>query len=341
MQNSITFFCDASYEMGLGHYSRCKNFALAIDAHKNGTATICFAGEFRKLVKDELKALNWSYIDCDLNSIASLKNQFGAVSIEGIAVIDSYIISNDAIQYIAKTFKRSVFIDDFNRHDFSLIDAVINFRFNYDTSSYNVKNGLFGLDYFPALAEMVALRENTLKQKNITATKDISSILLYLGALSPAIKQQTINVIDELLNNVTITVLSGLDDMPDHLTSSSNIITVKPLTFSLSKSFEDVDVVICSGGLIKYEAGFCLTPNASINQTQDQHDDTVVLAVADLTFDFGVEKDLINNNSKFLEKMRQFFSIETRQKQMMAMKSLYDIGSTHKAALAILNDYNG
>ena len=54
-----------------------------------------------------------------------------------------------------------------------------------------------------------------------------------------------------------------------------------------------------------------------------------------------IQKDLINNNSKFLEKMRQFFSIETRQKQMMAMKSLYDIGSTHKAALAILDDYNG
>ena len=75
------------------------------------------------------------------------------------------------------------------------------------------------------------------------------------------------------------------------------------------------DVVICSGGLIKYEAGFCLTPNACINQTIDQCDDTQILANANLTYNFGLEEELHKEPKNFITNMGEFFSIKTREEQ--------------------------
>ncbi len=322
-QHSFTFFCDASNSMGLGHYSRCKRIAKAI---ANETKSkISFAGVIRDELQQELRSANWNYQDCHAHEL----NQLDA-NPHSIAIIDSYTITDTALKSINKSFGATVFIDDFNRSDFSETDLVVNFRFGFDVSVYGSQTGCYGLEFFPADQEMIDVRNAQLLSET---SNPIFSILLYIGALPLSSIQNTINAIDANINGANIIIVSGLHHGIKGLTSSSNTITMTPLAASLTKLIADANVVICSGGLIKYEAGFCITPNACINQTIDQYDDTVILANENLTYNFGLEA---GDDSLYRNMMKEFFSPKCQREQRIAMKHHYDSASTLNIAKAII-----
>lgn len=326
MKPSFTFYCDANNNMGMGHYSRCKRVAKAISRHYKNDCHINFQGDLKPRLQEELASLDWQYFAKDHGLNPAPNN---------IAILDSYTITQSELDHIRSRHHATVFIDDFNRHDFSNIDLVINFRFAYNVDDYQVNRGCFGLEYFPADQDMIKMRQDAL-EKLAPLADPIKTILLYPGGLSSQSIQAIINGIDGHLSGITILVLSGLNDQAEGLLSTGNMIKIIDISDSIAKVVDDADVVICSGGLIKYEAGFCLTPNACINQTIDQGDDTEILANANLTFNFGLEEDLHKDPKKFMENMGEFFSPETRRKQRDAMMLSYKTASTSNIAAAII-----
>ena len=87
---------------------------------------------------------------------------------------------------------------------------------------------------------------------------------------------------------------------------------------------------------MKYEAGFCLTPNACINQTEDQRIDTMILAEKNLTYDFGLQENLTEKPENFIRQMGEFLGETVRQKQKAAMAQHYDTESTNNVCEEIL-----
>ena len=121
------------------------------------------------------------------------------------------------------------------------------------------------------------------------------------------------------------------------LRSKNNNLNILALQGSLSTVISQSDIVLCSGGLIKYEAGFCLKPNACINQTEDQQSDTILLEQKGLTMDFGMENDLINSQNKLRDKLSAFLKMETRNTQRVAMKNNFNTLSSQNTAQVILD----
>ena len=310
----------------MGHYSRCKRVAKAISLHYQDDCNINFQGDLKPRLQEEIASLDWKY----LPKTAPLN-----LAPNNVAILDSYTITQTELDHIRLHHHATVFIDDFNRHDFSNIDLVINFRFGYNFDDYHVNRGCFGLEYFPADLDMIKLREEAL-ENTAPLADPINSILLYPGGLSSLSVQTIINGIDAHLSGITILVLSGLNDQVGGLLSKHNMIKIIDISDSIAKVVHQADAVICSGGLIKYEAGFCLTPNACINQTIDQCDDTAILANANLTYNFGLEENLHKEPEKFMKNMGELFSVEMRLKQKESMKLSYKTASTFNIATAII-----
>lgn len=330
MNPAFTFFCDATQETGMGHFSRCKRIAQAIDVLTAKACNIVFAGDISEHFQREIKAEKWTFQDLPNPQPDDSQNS------NKVAIVDSYTITNQHLKKINSAFKATAFIDDFNMHDFSETDLVINFRFGYDYSEYRVRKGCFGVNYFPASEEMIAARKEGIARAARLEKRSISSVLVYLNRLHPACQKNALKALDQYLHGARITILAGLNTPEDTLSSSRNTLVPTSFANSLTPFIVDADVVICSGGLIKYEAGFCMTPNASINQTKNQHLDTIILAQDNLTFDFGLEDDLRMNQDLMNHKMKQFLASDMRQNQFESMQKNYHRDSSQNIAQAIM-----
>lgn len=329
------FFCNATPEIGMGHYSRCKRIASMVEILSNkmnfdSKVSINFVGIFSKEIHQEIIQQEWTHNysqDFDCESLPR----------NAVAIVDSYKISNSSLNKINRHFFKTVVIDDFNRLDFTKTDLIINFRFDFDFSSYSVNKGCFGSDYFPADQSMISERIHSLKKIEKSNHDQVESVLLYLGSLSNELCQKVIDQVDKIRSGLTLFFPKGLHHDRGQLKAKNNTLNILNLQGSLSPILGLSDAVICSGGLIKYEAGFCLKPNACINQTQDQHSDTVLLERRHLTMNFGMEEDLINSNDAFLNDLETFLDPKNQRKQKIAMKNNYNTLSTQKTAQAIID----
>ncbi|MDC1051156.1 hypothetical protein OAQ76_00350 [bacterium] len=317
----------------MGHFSRCKRIAAMLEKLSHSKSKINFVGNITKELQQDVDLQGWHYF-------FSQNFECKGFQKDAIAIVDSYEISNASLKVINRHFEKSIFIDDFNRHDFSETDLVINFRFDFDYKSYSVLRGCFGPDYFPADHQMIETRFNALKNLHSNNPQKIKTILLYMGALSDEVCQKVIDQCDELATGLTLILPTGPFFDRGDLRSKNNNLNILALQASLSSILSQADIVLCSGGLIKYEAGFCLKPNACINQTEDQQSDTNLLEQKGLTMDFGMENDLINSQNKLREKMSAFFNMETMNMQRVAMKNNFNTLSSQNTAQAILDISN-
>ena len=79
-----------------------------------------------------------------------------------------------------------------------------------------------------------------------------------MGTISDEICQKVIDQCDEFARGLTLILPSGLFYDRGDLSSRNNNLNILGLQESLSSILSQSDIVLCSGGLIKYEAGFCL-----------------------------------------------------------------------------------
>lgn len=331
MRASFTFFCDANANMGLGHYSRCKRIGLALSELFKSDCSIEFVGDIKGSIVSNIADLGWIFHAC-------LNNEFISTdAADRIAIIDSYTISNTVLKSINRNYFATVFIDDFNNHDFSSTDLVVNFRFGFDTSIYTVKRGCYGLKYFPASHDMATAREKKCAIFRRRLYSPPSKILIYLGSLDEQKKKLLIEIIDQAVAGVDLNLLTGLSSKEIDINLKNNSLSLTPLSTSIADAIYNADAVISSGGLMKYEAGFCMTPNASINQNRGQQDDTNLLAKENLTYDLGSQQELETNACKIKKKIVSFLSSNEQLRQKYSMTRNYDTQSTNNVAREIVS----
>jgi len=323
------FYCDANINTGLGHFSRCKRIALKLVDISEDKIDICFIGEISEEVGKEIISYGWKFT---YNQMFEQK----CLSSKKIAIIDNYNISNTELFWLNETYSKTVFIDDFNQNDFSYTDLIINFRLEARKLNYKTPNVHFGPSYFPADDTMINSRQKALQKLNSKMRYSIDSVLIYLGAASDELLRITIKAIDRCLTGKKIILITGLKKLHVNPKINNNEIFIESLTNSLSEHLSKCDIVISSGGLIKYEAAFCITPNACINSTNQQLTDSKILSKKKLTYNIGLEKDLIRKPDVLETKMKNFLSNHEIESQRKSMASNFDSNSTKTVASLIM-----
>jgi len=162
--------------------------------------------------------------------------------------------------------------------DFSNHDLVVNFRVGVDDISYEAKNEALGENFFIYKPELDQIRTH------YQFSPEVNKVLFFGTGTNKS--NATFNELPAfLISEFPQLKIIHITNQP--LDISSEQYSSKAYTNSIETFFEDADVTINGGGLIKYEAAFCGIPCATLSTTKDQHDDTEILAQKGLLFNLG------------------------------------------------------
>jgi len=314
MTDTFLIRCDANKKNGFGHFSRCLNIARGIK-HKLPKATIVFLGDYNNVAAQligkykMLKQEHFDSIDDEMNFTRDFDN----------FILDNYFIDQDYIDRYCTESMKFIKIDDFNDLNLKNVEVVVNFCLRGNSFNYGSKTKCLGLKYFPVREEFKKIR-----LKNISQFKNrVDNILVFLGAADQHNSSHTmVKLLDKVLNNVTISLISAHEESPIHSSFNNNKIKYLPLSPFMEKYFEKSDVVITGGGLTKYECAYNCIPNASLTQTIEQDEEVKTFSEAGLTYYLGMAESLDFKQEEVIKKLHEFFSKKIR-------RSLFDKGKYH------------
>ena len=296
----IVFICNSCQEEGLGHFIRCFNIASSL--HKlNPYLEIYFDGKYCFFALSKIKNHNFKLLNIDSKD---------RIYKESIVIFDSYLHNQEKIDEFANKSLFSIKIDDFNLHDLSKVDCVINFRANAQYEKYNSAKTLLGLSYYPAPLSLVNLRKRNIIEFKNKKVKDIKKFLVFIGGNDK--HNNAKRIIKELDN-----IISGKDFLwvtknikKKEIFLSKNTLQIFNLQRDVSSILNNVDAVICGGGLMKYDSGFSLLPCGSISQTIDQEMDSKICNSKNIIYNFGMHNEITNSFLK--ESITKFLIIHTK-----------------------------
>lgn len=108
----IVFNCNQTKKQGLGHFFRCLNLAMHLKKEKSFNVT--FAGTFSSFSLTLLKDQDFKIIQLTSNEgLFNFLEQFDYI------ITDRYDIDQAYINNLLDTQIKTIFIDDFNRLDFT------------------------------------------------------------------------------------------------------------------------------------------------------------------------------------------------------------------------------
>ena len=317
---NVLFICNGDEKTGFGHVSRCLNIASELFRLKSNLS-IQFNGRYGDFA---CQAITKAGFICSSADPLALKYSISLV------FVDDYHIQESTLQQIKEAGSAIAIIDDFNMFSWPCIDLIINFRFLAEKLYLGSEKHLLGLNYFPVKPSLVKLRLSRKKLQN--GEGFIKNILIFISG--SASFESGINIIFALDNVVHNKNIWWLTSTVKDMNLKNNTLTKIDYTNDMYNLYKDVDIVISGGGLSKYEAGFCMIPNATISQTEMQQQDTDILAKHRLCFDLGIAEDI--NQVKLQESLSQFFKIEVLNSQLNAFHNTYDSQSLNNVAVKIL-----
>jgi len=267
----ILVLCDGSTQTGLGHLSRCLGIVASLKKVSPGIK-ILFQGDYNKNAAQIL-----AHYQMDFCTETFTVDKQPSPS---CLIIDKQSPEETQLAELAGRGHRIVLIDDFNKINTAPCALVINFRVGAEHYDYSCERTALGMRYFPARPELKAIRENRISRKH----RFINNILISIGGfdhfqIGPRVAQE----LGEYFRGVNINLVTNI--VPDDFPACSDV-TVFPLQNSLHNLLQDADFVISGGGLIKYECIYCGIPNGCFNQTEEQQEDTEILAKEGLTMNF-------------------------------------------------------
>lgn len=291
---SIVFICNSTESEGLGHFIRCFNIATGIN-YLNPKVNIYFDGSFCNFAISKIKNHNFRLI--------KEKERFSIFN-QSILIFDSYLHDQKKINEFTSRGLISIKIDDFNKYNLSEVDCVINFRLGAENEVYNSKKSLLGLQYFPFPIDLINVRKknlNKLKKKTITK----KNILIFIGGDDRfGISKKILIELDHLLCKKTFFWIDRKHNN-EKIVLKNNILKRFDLQKNISQILEEIDCVICGGGLIKYDCGFSLIPCGSISQTLEQEIDSKICSSKNLIYNFGMYENIYKPN--FSYSLKKFF----------------------------------
>lgn len=314
MGYDVIVYCHGTKETGLGHFSRCFNIALAL---KEMGASLAFYGQFDEFAKVRIEQSGFM-----------LTSYFSFTS-HPVILCDDYNFSQNELKQLHDAGAKLIVIDDFDQYNFDFIKRIVNFRYKAATLCHATNRHLLDLSYFPFHPDLESVRTQNLN--NADKCQQVNTILLFIGAHDRhAVARRLLKALDNLVNAKQIVLVAGKQLKFDCKNNQ-----LKQLSFvdDMAQLYRQADMVISGGGLTKYEAGFCLLPNAAISQTKEQQLDTEILAESKLCYDLGLTTSIEQTE---LENRLSLFLIDEFKYQFEKQKSAFHIDSTRHLAQRIL-----
>ena len=323
----LIFRCNSNPEEGLGHFIRCFNLACGIKSI-NPEARIIFDGNFCSFSSGKINRAGFEYLN---------HSELSLTYSQSMLIFDSYKHNQEFINDITGLAKYTVKIDDFNKYDLSRVDCVVNFRAGSEREKYNSKKCLLGLKYFPAPLSLVELRKKNINKYFLKEKKDISKIVIFIGGTDfNNTGAKLIKHLDEIVSEKTL-LYAKRDNKKLKQKILRNKLQLVPLQEDISLILLDADCVICGGGLMKYDAGFSLIPNASLSQTSDQNIDSEISHSFGLTHNIGFSQNLFGNSSRTINLIKSFLEKENQFKIKQNLLMKYHTDSLTNLSNEILN----
>lgn len=269
----IVFNCNQTRKQGLGHFFRCLNLAIHLKREKS--FRVSFAGSFSSFSLSLLKNENFkTYLLTSNKALYNILEKFDYI------VTDRYDIDQCHINKLLDLQIKTIFIDDFNRLNFKAQDLIINFRIGIEHYNYKSNSVALGENFFIYKPELIQIRNNYQFSDSIKR-------LLFFGTGT--------NKSNDFFNQIPNFIIKHFHDIEIiHIANDSLGIPSKRYKFvnfnnSIEQYFGKICAIINGGGLIKYEAAFCGIPSATLSTTQEQHEDTEILAQKGLLFNLGCQ----------------------------------------------------
>jgi len=309
-KNFINFFCDANAQVGLGHFKRCLSF---LELFPNKFEEVYVFGdvdkEFVGKVMSHLpQKLNFYYLNKSL-----FKQKYKKKT---LVLFDSYLNSEQKINDLLAISDNIVVFDDFAEHSFKNVKNLINFRLGAKdlNSNYSAKNIFLGLDYFYPGSEIEKIK----MQRSINLSSDIAEIVVSLGATSlDSTLYQIVEILSFFFKKAKIYIFSNDKNMKKHENTYSY-----PLSNKIYEKLATCDLVICSGGRMKYEAVYCEIPCLVYSLNQGQKEDTENFLTQNLVYKIGDFNTLISFEN-CLPTLRKIADIKTRNLLQSNAKKIF------------------
>ncbi len=270
--SSLLFRCDATRATGLGHFARCRDLARLLE-RECPELSIRFLGCFSTYARGELDALGFERVELEEGApvVSSLLAELG-----NACVLDSYRLTASDYERAELESVRIAAFDDFGIAAEARIALVINARVAArERFSYRARDQALGTEYFLASPEILALRARTRK-----ISERVRKVTVFVGGedlydAGPTFAMSA----REVFADAEVVWVGGRP--------IGQGVTAQALGPSLAGVLEESDLVLAGGGRLKYEAGYCLLPVASISQTPLQAEDTADLDERGLCVDLG------------------------------------------------------
>lgn len=321
--------CNGNSASGLGHFSRC--LALATILKKSYLKTdVVFIGNYRRHAINKFDTSGISYVQ------VSEKDSFTekiflklSCEKESLLFIDTYLAPQEFFECISLKGVRWAAFDDYASQDFSLAQFVINFRVGAESSFiYGAKNSSLGPQFMPVRAEFFPVRKENEMRK---VSSGIEHITICLGGndalqVTGSLLETVISVFNEAFVHILLSDKKEVARLLSKYKAHAKIKVEKPRV-DIENIFLGTDLLISGGGMLKYEAGYCGIPNATLSQTDAQYEDTLILQEQGVTIDLGMAYKF---DSLQVEQRLLAFSKHKRQKMRNAQLKIFPPDSHDK-----------
>lgn len=317
---NVLFICNGDQQTGFGHVSRCLNIASELLRLK-ANLSIQFQGSYGDFASKAISSAGFVHA-----------NHEPLQQLEGVSLVfvDDYHITEIRLNSFKQAGCAIAIIDDFDIFCWPSIDLIINFRFLAEKLYRSNGKHLLGLKYFPVKSSLITLRQSRLEQQ--CHDKSLCNILVFIsGTESGDSGENIVLALDKIVSNSNIYWLTTINH---DVELKHNTLKKIDYVNDMYELYKDVDVVFSGGGLSKYEAGFCIIPNAVISQTAMQQQDTDILAQHNLCFDLGIAEHM--DQDTLQENISYFLSPKVLNAQRNALKTHYDSQSLQSVASRVL-----
>jgi spore coat polysaccharide biosynthesis predicted glycosyltransferase SpsG len=273
--------CDANVQSGLGHFTRCFDLALALQAQQPAWQ-LAFLGDYSEHARDTLSRAALGVLPAAANSF-SIADLRARLTPDDVVVVDSYLAGQPLHDFLNERGTRWAAFDDLGAHEYAGAQLVINSRIHAgQLFRYRSARAALGPRFMPLPAELSRLRQ---AREALVLGPEVQSILIFVGGTDLyAVGEDLARAASEVFSRASIQwIMSGA--APERPLPRN--VTCLPLQPSLTPLLASADLLLSGGGRLKYEAGFALVPNAALSQTPLQAADTAILAEVGVTWDLG------------------------------------------------------
>lgn len=331
---NIKFFLDCDETTGLGHLSRCLNLACYLRAIQP-SCHISFEGKFNPFALAFIETRG-AFLLLPIEKTINERSVLDLSNVD-VPIFDSYLLSQEQVDFVCRKKNTAFFIDDFARLNFHGAGTVLNFTVNANQFfSYGSVRQLLGTSFYLNKPEMTKVRLNRkseIEDKNIliffSAHQEFQQFYgLFLNLLIDVTKEKNIRII-------------WANEKEPVLSKSSNVVEFCVPHVDIEEDFQWADVIISGGGLLKYESCYCTIPNMGISTTDEQNVDSERLHQLGLIFNLGNIASIVDasQRERVKNKIEQFFmDKKIWERQIQEQKKYFNADSGCLAAKVILDE---